>query len=413
MTATRTAQGYNGCVRRTAVTPIVFALLAALGWWLWQAQLPGHVAGVPAGRLFTAAQIARAHNYRGPSYPLAVAGLLLPAAVGAALAVRGGSRLAVGRRPWLAGASAAFLFALVSSAAGLPVAYVLHVRAHQQGLDLQSDPAWAGSAAIQLVGMALAVAAVYLLGRAVAGRWPGRPWLAVGLAAWAAVAVFSALQPLVWDPLFASTRPLADPAAKVLVARLERRMDAHPASVSVSDASARSTEENAFVDGLGPTVRMVIDDTSLRHAGPRELQALVAHELGHVARRHTLKGMLWFGVLGLPLLWLLWRLLEPLAVRRFAGGMLDPQAAPLVLAGVLVLFTLSVPVQNLISRRYEAEADWAALRATGDGPGMVALQKQLALTDVESLQPPGWAVDLLFDHPPVMSRIAVAESVRR
>lgn len=400
-------------MRRTAVTPIVFALLAGLGWWLWQAQLPGHVPAVPARSVFSAAQLARAHGYRGPSYLLALAGLLLPVLVGVALAVRGGSRLALGRRPWLAAGSAAFLFALISSAAGLPAAYVLHVRAHQQGLDLQSDPAWAASAAIQLTGTAVAVAAVYLLGRAVAARWPGRPWLAVGVAAWAAVAAFSALQPLIWDPLFLSTRPLNDPAARALVAGLQRRMDAHPAAVSVGDASSRTTEENAFVDGLGPTVRMVIDDTSLRHTTPGELRALVAHELGHVARRHTLKGVLWFGVLALPLLWLLWRLLEPAAGRRFAGGMLDPRAAPLVLAGVLVLSTLTVPVQNLISRRYEAEADWAALRATGDGRGMLALQKQLAVADVESLQPPGWAVDLLFDHPPVMSRIAVAESVSR
>jgi STE24 endopeptidase len=190
-------------------------------------------------------------------------------------------------------------------------------------------------------------------------------------------------------------------------------MGAHPASVSVDNASSRTTEENAFVDGLGPTVRMVIDDTALRGVRPDELRALVAHELGHVQRRHTLKGVLWFGVLALPLLWLLWRVLEPVAARRHAGGMLDPAAAPLVLAGVLVLSTLTVPVQNLISRRYEAEADWAALRATRDGPGMVALQRRLAVADLESLQPPAWAVDLLFDHPPVMSRIAVAQSVGR
>jgi STE24 endopeptidase len=413
MTATSTGQGYNGGVRRTAVTPVVFALLAALGWWLWQARLPGPVRGVPAQRMFSAAQLARARDYRTPSYLLAVAALLLPVLAGLALAARGGDRLALGRRPWPAAAAAAFLFALATSAAALPVAFALHVRAHDQGLDLQSGTSWAVSAVTGLVVTAAAVAAVYLLAWAVAARAPGRPWLAVGLAAWAAVAVFSALQPLVWDPLFMSTRPLRDPAARALVARLERRMHAHPDSVSVDDASSRSTEENAFVDGLGPTVRMVIDDTSLRHSTPAQLQALVAHELGHVQRLHTLKGVLWFGVLGLPLLWLLFRVVEPVAARRYAGGMLDPRAVPLVLAGVLVLFTLTVPVQNLISRRYEAEADWAALQATRNGAGMVSLQRRLAVADVESLQPPAWAVDLLFDHPPVMSRIAVARSVER
>jgi hypothetical protein len=128
---------------------------------------------------------------------------------------------------------------------------------------------------------------------------------------------------------------------------------------------------------------------------------------------HTLKGVLWFGVLALPCLWLIWRLLEPVARRRrYSGGLLDPRAAALLLAGVLVASTLLTPIENTISRRYEAEADWTALQATGDGAGMVSLQRRLALSGVSSLQPPGWAVDLLFDHPPLMSRIAVARSVQ-
>jgi STE24 endopeptidase len=209
-----------------------------------------------------------------------------------------------------------------------------------------------------------------------------------------------------------STRPITSPADKALVAGLERKMGAYPASVTVSDASTRTTAENAFVNGLGPTVRMVIDDTTLRDSTRPQLEAVVAHELGHVKRMHTLKGVLWFGVLALPCLWLIWRLLEPVARRRrYSGGLLDPRAAALLLASVLVASTLLTPIENTISRRYEAEADWTALQATGDGAGMVSLQRRLALSGVSSLEPPGWAVDLLFDHPPVMSRIAVARSV--
>ena len=58
----------------------------------------------------------------------------------------------------------------------------------------------------------------------------------------------------------------------------------------------------------------------------------------------------------------------------------------------------------------EAEADWAGLRATRDGPGMTALQQHLALADLSDPTPPRWAVWLLFDHPPVMERIAVARA---
>ncbi|MDX6546673.1 MAG: endopeptidase, partial [Gaiellales bacterium] len=72
--------------------------------------------------------------------------------------------------------------------------------------------------------------------------------------------------------------------------------------------------------------------------------------------------------------------------------------------------TLLLPVENLLSRRIEAEADWVGLRATRDPQGMRSLQRQLALSGLSNPDPPGWAVWLLFDHPPVMDRIAVARA---
>jgi STE24 endopeptidase len=115
-------------------------------------------------------------------------------------------------------------------------------------------------------------------------------------------------------------------------------------------------------------------------------------------------------VLGLPALWAVLAVAGRAARRRGLQGALDPRAAPLVVAGLLVAAALLTPVQNAISRRYEAEADWVALRATGDGAGMAGLQKRLALADLSNPDPPGWAVAFLFDHPPVMERIAVARA---
>src|SRR5437764_12488344 len=130
-------------------------------------------------------------------------------------------------------------------------------------------------------------------------------------------------------------------------------MGVQPA-VSVSDGSSRSSEENAAVDGVGPTVRVVVDDTSLREP-PAEFRALIAHELGHVQRMHTLKGVLWFGVIGVPAV-----LLVLAAASRLSGGRLRERAAvPVLLACALTAATLLLPVENLVSRRIEAEADWA------------------------------------------------------
>jgi Zn-dependent protease with chaperone function len=157
------------------------------------------------------------------------------------------------------------------------------------------------------------------------------------------------------------------------------------------------------VDGLGPTVRVVVDDTALHEPAP-VLRALLAHELGHVQRRHTLKGVLWFGVLGVPaILLVLWA-----ASRLSRGRLLEASAVPVLVACAVTAMVALLPAENLISRRIEAEADWAGLRATRDPAGMEALQRRLALKDLANPAPPSWAVWLLFDHPPVMDRIAAA-----
>jgi STE24 endopeptidase len=371
--------------------------LAALAVWLWtSAQLPSDPPRVAATAVFSHAQIDRAQHYRDPGYLLALAAIALQLAVAWLLAWRGRRRVA--KLPVVV---AALLVALAISVAPLPISYWQHLRARDVGLDLRSGWAWASDAALGALVQAAAVALVYTIGRAAYRRFGA---VCMAFTAWAMVALLTALQPLVVDPLFVSTHQLpAVPAA--LAASLERELGAHPSSVTVGDASSRTSAENAQVDGLGPTVRVVVDDTSLTER-PDELRALLAHELAHVSRRHTLIGVLWFGVIGLPAI-----LLVLAAAGRLTGGEpVSVAAVPVVLACALTAATLLLPVENLLSRRVEAEADWVGLRATRDPQGMESLQRRLALSGLSNPDPPGWAVWLLFDHPPVMDRIAVARA---
>jgi STE24 endopeptidase len=387
-------------MRRYSIDAVRRALLlvlplAALGVWLWtSARLPGVVPSQSARSAFTQAQIDRARDYRDPGYAITAAGMAVQLAA-AWLAAWRGRRIAA-RLPAVLGVA---LAVLVVELTGLPFGYWLHRRAVDIGLDVQGAGAWIGDAVTGVALVTLAIAGVYVIARPLYRRWGALP---VAVAAWASVAAFALLQPLVIDPLFMSTSRLPAGPARI-VAALERRMDAHPGSVRVSDASSRTTAENAEVDGLGPTVRVVIDDTAL-HEPTRAFRALVAHELAHVQRRHTLEGVLWFGVLGVPaLLIVLWA-----AGRIARTSVLDASAAPVLVACALTAATVLLPVENLISRRIEAEADWSALRATRDGGGMVQLQRRLALRNLSNPVPPQPVVWLLFDHPTVMQRIAVA-----
>jgi STE24 endopeptidase len=394
MTATFTGSVLYRHVRRA---PLLALPLIALAVWLWtSAELPASPPAVPASAVFSHAQIQRAQDYRGPGYLLALAALAIQLVLAWLIAWRGRARAA--RLPAVV---AAVAVAAVIIGSALPIQYWEHLRARDVGIDLRSGWGWAYDAGLQTVLQVLAVAAVYALARPAHRRFGP---LGVGLVAWLAVAMLTLVQPLVIDPLFVSTRPLPA-AAAAQAAELERRMDAHPRSITVGDASSRTSAENAQVDGLGPTVRIVVDDTSLAER-PDQLRALLAHELGHVKRRHTLAGVLWFGVIGLPAI-----LLALAAAGRLSGG--RPWSAgsvPVVLACALTAATLLLPVENLVSRRIEAEADWVGLRATRDPAGMESLDRQLALSGLSNPDPPGWAVWLLFDHPPVMERIAVARA---
>ncbi|HVG87585.1 MAG: M48 family metalloprotease [Gaiellales bacterium] len=372
-------------------------LLAALAAWLWQAQLPPDPPPVKASEVFTAAQISQARDYREPGYLLALAGLLVPLLLAAGLALRLPGPLARMRRGWLVAAAIAALLAL----AVVPLDWIAHVRARDAGLDLRGTAQWAADEAVGVGLQAVTVGAAYAAGLLLLRRL-GK--LGAALAVAALVAAFVCLQPLVVDPLLFSTRPIADPWLQAEVARLEQALDAHPASVTVTDAGSRTTAENAQVDGLGPTVRVTVDDTIIRAPRP-QLSALLAHELTHVARLHTLKGTLWFVVLGVPLLLGIATLVE-----RRRGSLASPPAVAAVLALCLLAFTVTLPLQNAISRRYEAEADWGGIRATGDGRGAEQLERRLAIANLSNPDPPRWVVWLLFDHPPVMERIAVARA---
>jgi STE24 endopeptidase len=382
-------------MRRAVPLVVLWVLGAAL---LWRATLPPSPPALPAHAVFTQAQIDQAQDYRGPLYLLTLGAIALQLLV-AGLLARRGDRLA--RLRWPAGVAGA-VAAWVGLAA-LPFSAAVHARAADAGLDLRSWPAWLGDALIGVAVTALAVALLYGGGVVV---W--RRFGAWGAAAAMVVlfALLATLQPLVLDPLLFSTRPL--PASlRPVVHGLEQTMGAHPRSVTVAVVGSDTTEENAQVDGVGPTVRVTLDDTSLQGATPGEIRLLVAHELGHVVHHHTLKGVLWFALLGVPALLLILRV-----VGRRVGDPDQPWAVPAVLFGVLLAATLLTPVANAISRRYEAEADYAALRATGDPASAVALEKRLALSNRSSLVPPSWAVWLLFDHPTVMDRIAVARAYR-
>ena len=150
------------------------------------------------------------------------------------------------------------------------------------------------------------------------------------------------------------------------------RQDGVPVKdVLVADASKRTTTLNAYVSGFGSTRRLVVYDTLLKDATPAQVRLVVAHELGHAAEDDVLHGTL-IGALGAAFAVVLLRLL-------LGARMADPRSTALLLALIVAGTTLASPVQNLVSRKIEARADYHSLRLTNDPTDFVEMQHQLSV----------------------------------
>jgi STE24 endopeptidase len=239
--------------------------------------------------------------------------------------------------------------------------------------------------------------------------WLGRLWWLAGAPALVLAAVIFVLaQPLIIEPLFNRFEPLQDPPLAARIEALAREEGVKIESVQVADASRRTTAGNAYVAGIGPTRRVVLFDTLLNgRFSDRQILSISAHELGHVGRRHLWKGLGWFALLAIPCVFVLAWITE----RR--GGLADPAVVPLALAVAFVLILVTTPFSNVVSRRYEAEADWIALRTTDDPQSFVQVERKLVLSGLTDPDPPSWIAWWTGTHPPAMKRIAMAMEFSR
>ena len=205
--------------------------------------------------------------------------------------------------------------------------------------------------------------------------------------------------------LQAGTHGVHDATLRADVRALERIEGVSGTPVHVQDVSSFTNQANAFSSGYGPSANVILWDTLLDgRFTPGEVRVVVAHELGHVAHRHVLKGIGWTALFVFPLAWLV------TVVARRRGGIANPGSLPLALLALVVLGFLFAPFENVVSRRYEAEADWSALQATRDAASARKLFVDFQHTSLQEPDPPTWDYLWLETHPTIAQRIAMAQA---
>ena len=309
-------------------------------------------------------------------------------------------------------------FAVISALIELPLSLYQTFRLEQRfGFNQMTPGLWLADLLKStlvgaIIGLPLAALILWLMGST------GPLWW---LWAWGAWTAFNLL--LMWifpsfiAPLFNKFEPLADESLKSRVTRLMERCGFAAKGLFVMDGSRRSAHANAYFTGFGNSKRVVFFDTLLRQLSPGEVEAVLAHELGHFKHKHISKRMvLMFGVslLGFALLgWLsqqLW-FYTGLGVSVLLGPNIGVAAENNALA--LLLFMLAVPVfgffvtplMSAMSRRDEFEADAYAMQQA-DGAQLASALLKLYEDNASTLTPDPWYVSFYYSHPPAVDRLA-------
>jgi STE24 endopeptidase len=260
-----------------------------------------------------------------------------------------------------------------------------------------------------LIGLPLAAMILWLMASA-GGLW----WLW----AWSVWMGFNLLLLLIFPtfiaPLFNKFQPLEDESLKARVTALMQRCGFAAKGLFVMDGSKRSAHANAYFTGFGASKRVVFYDTLLKQLSPQEVEAVLAHELGHFKHRHIVKrivALFALSLAGFALLgWLSTRswFYAGLGVMPNLGAALNAPNDALA----LLLFLLVAPVFSFfispffaqLSRRHEFEADAYAVSQTSGNDLSAALLK-LYQDNASTLTPDPLYVKFYYSHPPASERL--------
>ena len=310
-------------------------------------------------------------------------------------------------------------FALIGGLIDLPTTlYKTFVIEQRFGFNKMTPRLWLGDLLKStlmgaIVGLPIAALILWLMGSAGPAWW---------LWAWAVWMGFNLLlmviYPLFIAPLFNKFQPLQDESLKARVTALMQRCGFAAKGLFVMDGSRRSAHANAYFTGFGAAKRVVFYDTLLRQLSPGEVEAVLAHELGHFKHRHIVKrivSLFALSLAGFALLgWLstqFWFYTGLGVVPNLMLPGLAPAAPNDALA--LLLFLLAAPVFTVfisplfaqISRRHEFEADAYAM-AQANGSDLAAALLKLYEDNASTLTPDPVYVKFYYSHPPASERLA-------
>jgi STE24 endopeptidase len=222
------------------------------------------------------------------------------------------------------------------------------------------------------------------------------------------------IQPVVIDPLYNKFYPLQDEALKEKILNIADKADIPAENVYEVNMSEKTNALNAYVNGIGSNLRIVLWDTTLNKLSDNQVLFVMAHEMGHYVMNHLYWNLISSIVLSFLGLWIgsvIYRKwVEKYGKSWGVKGIGDLAALPVLLLIISLLSFAISPVENAVSRKAERDADLYAIEMTKNPEAAVGAFQQLATVSLSEVNPPKIVKWFLYGHPTMLERIHFLDS---
>jgi STE24 endopeptidase len=236
-------------------------------------------------------------------------------------------------------------------------------------------------------------------------------WLIAWVIFLALFVLMAQIAPVVLFPIFYKFSPLDNDELKRRLVKLGERAGTPIRGVYEWKLSEKTKKANAALTGLGATRRIILADTLLENYSTDEIEAVLAHELGHHVHRHILKSIGVQAAVTFAGFWLASEVLQyAVDNARWFEGLSDFATLPLLILVFSVLSVLLMPVLNAYSRFNERQADRYCFQSVRSVEPFVTAMNKLAAQNLAERQPSKWVERLFHSHPSISNRVAAARA---
>ncbi|GAB4295827.1 MAG: M48 family metallopeptidase [Ignavibacteriaceae bacterium] len=293
-------------------------------------------------------------------------------------------------------------FSIIFAPFGFYTGYYLE---HKYKLSNQSFNKWLleklkGFAVSSVIGLPVLIIFYFLLNE-FGNLW----WLPFAVVLFLVSVILARLVPVLILPIFYRITPVSDEDLKFRIKSISEEAGLKVENVYQFDMSKKTKKANALFTGLGKTKRIILGDTLLDNFTPEQIETVIAHEAGHYKHKHILKNIIIGTVSSFVTLFVI-SLLYKISLQWFGFSSITEIAAlPLLILWIMLVTLIQTPLSNILSRKFEYEADHYAVAVTGKADTFVSALEKLNEQNLGDADPHPFIEWFFYSHPSIKNRI--------